>query len=141
MINTKMTREAMKIAYNAHYNQFDRAGVPYIYHPIHLAENMDSEIACVVALLHDVVEDTDITMEELEKTFPREVIEILKLLTHDKKVDYMEYIKRIKENEIARKVKIEDILHNADETRWDSITEEDIIRREKYKKALEFLRM
>ncbi len=141
MINTKMTREAMKIAYNAHYNQFDRAGVPYIYHPIHLAENMDSEIACVVALLHDVVEDTDITMEELEKTFPREVIEILKLLTHDKKVDYMEYIKRIKENEIARKVKIEDILHNADETRLDSITEEDIIRREKYKKALEFLRM
>ena len=129
MINTKMTREAMKIAYNAHYNQFDRAGVPYIYHPIHLAENMDSEIACVVALLHDVVEDTDITMEELEKTFPREVIEILKLLTHDKKVDYMEYIKRIKENEIARKVKIEDILHNADETRLDSITEEDIIRR------------
>ncbi len=141
MINTKMTREAMKIAYNAHYNQFDRAGVPYIYHPIHLAENMDSEIACVVALLHDVVEDTDITMEELEKAFPREVIEILKLLTHDKKVDYMEYIKRIKENEIARKVKIEDILHNADETRLDSITEEDIIRREKYKKALEFLRM
>ena len=141
MINTKMTREAMKIAYNAHYNQFDRAGVPYMYHPIHLAENMDSEIACVVALLHDVVEDTDITMEELEKTFPREVIEILKLLTHDKKVDYMEYIKRIKENEIARKVKIEDILHNADETRLDSITEEDIIRREKYKKALEFLRM
>ena len=50
-------------------------------------------------------------------------------------------IKRIKENEIARKVKIEDILHNADETRLDSITEEDIIRREKYKKALEFLRM
>lgn len=85
MINTKMTREAMKIAYNAHYNQFDRAGVPYIYHPIHLAENMDSEIACVVALLHDVVEDTDIRIEELAKAFPKEVIEILKLLTHEKK--------------------------------------------------------
>lgn len=141
MINTKMTREAMKIAYNAHYNQFDRAGVPYIYHPIHLAENMDSEIACVVALLHDVVEDTDIRMEELAKTFPKEVIEILKLLTHDKEVDYMEYIKGIKENAIARKVKIEDILHNADETRLDTITEEDIVRREKYKKALEFLRV
>lgn len=141
MINTKMTREAMKIAYNAHYNQFDRAGVPYIYHPIHLAENMDSEIACVVALLHDVVEDTDIRMEELAKTFPKEVIEILKLLTHDKEVDYMEYIKGIKENAIARKVKIEDILHNADETRLDTITEEDIIRREKYKKALEFLKV
>lgn len=141
MINTKMTREAMKIAYNAHYNQFDRAGVPYIYHPIHLAENMDSEIACVVALLHDVVEDTDIRMEELAKTFPKEVIEILKLLTHDKEVDYMEYIKRIKKNAIAKKVKIEDILHNADETRLDTITEEDIVRREKYKKALEFLRV
>lgn len=140
MINTKMTRKAMKLAYEAHKNQVDRAGVPYIFHPIHLAEQMDGEIECVVALLHDVVEDTSVTFEELEKEFPMNVIELLKLLTHDKETDYMEYIKKIKENEKAKKIKIADILHNADETRLDKITEKDIQRREKYKKALEFLK-
>lgn len=58
MINTKLTKKAMVIAYNARINQFDKGGIPYIYHPIHLAEQMDTEIACIVALLHDVVEDT-----------------------------------------------------------------------------------
>ena len=69
MVNTKLTRKAMNIAYNAHMNQFDKAGVPYIYHPIHLAEQMDSETECIVALLHDVVEDTEVTLEQLEKEF------------------------------------------------------------------------
>lgn len=69
MINTKLTRKAMIIAYNAHVNQFDKAGVPYIYHPIHLAEQMNTETECIVALLHDVVEDTDITFRQLEKEF------------------------------------------------------------------------
>lgn len=139
MINTKLTRKAMKVSYEAHKNQVDRAGVPYIFHPIHVAEQMDTEIECVVALLHDVVEDTEITLEELQKEFPNEVIAVLKLLTHDKNEDYMKYIKKIKMNPVARKVKVADILHNSDETRLDSITEEDIIRRNKYKKALEFL--
>jgi len=65
MVNTELTRKAMNIAYNAHMNQFDKAGVPYIYHPIHLAEQMNSEIECIVALLHDVVEDTEVTLEQL----------------------------------------------------------------------------
>lgn len=140
MINTKLTRKAMIIAYNAHLNQVDKAGVPYIYHPIHLAEQMDEEIECVVALLHDVVEDTDTTFEQLEKEFPTDVIEALKLLTHDKKVDYMDYIKEIVKNSVARKVKIADIIHNSDETRLDKITKKDIIRRNKYKNALDFLK-
>lgn len=138
MINTKLTRKAMRVSYEAHKNQVDRAGVPYIFHPIHVAEQMDTEIECVVALLHDVVEDTDIAIEELQKEFPNEVIEVLKLLTHDKNEDYMKYIEKIKMNPVAKKVKVADILHNSDETRLDSITEEDIIRRNKYKKALEF---
>lgn len=140
MINTKLSQKAMIIAYNAHINQFDRAGVPYIYHPIHLAEQMDTEIECIVALLHDVVEDTNITLDQLEKIFPSEVIEALKLLTHDKKVDYMDYIKEIKKNHLATKVKIADIIHNADETRLNKISIKDIARRKKYKKALEFLK-
>ena len=139
MINTKLTRKAMIIAYNAHANQFDRAGVPYIFHPIHLAEQMDTETECIVALLHDVVEDTEITFKKLEKEFPNEVIETLKLLTHDKKTNYMDYIKELKNNKIAKKVKIADIKHNSDETRLDKITLKDKIRREKYKKALKYL--
>ena len=139
MINTKLTRKAMIIAYNAHINQFDRAGVPYIFHPTHLAEQMDTEIECVVALLHDVIEDTNITLEQLEKEFPKEVIEVLKLLTHDKKDNYMDYIARIKKNYIAKKVKIADIKHNSDETRLDKITIKDIARRNKYSKALAYL--
>jgi len=136
MINTKMTRKAMIIAYNAHKDQIDKAGVPYIFHPIHIAEQMETEIECIVALLHDVVEDTNVTFEELKKTFSIDIIDILKLLTHDKNVDYMEYIKNIKENPIARKVKIADIRHNSDETRLDKVTLEDIARGEKYKEAL-----
>lgn len=139
MINTKLTRKAMVIAYNAHMNQFDRAGVPYIYHPIHLAEQMDSEIECIVALLHDVVEDTDITFEELEKEFPYEAIEALKLLTHDKTVDYMDYVKELQSNPIARKVKLADLIHNSDETRLDSVSEKDKARHLKYKKAINLL--
>lgn len=140
MINSKLTRKAMIIAYNAHMNQFDKAGVPYIYHPMHLAEQMDTELECIVALLHDVIEDTSITSELLEKEFSSEVIEILRLLTHDKGTDYMKYIEKLKKNPVARKVKIVDIIHNADETRLDKITINDIERRNKYKKALEFLK-
>lgn len=139
MINTQLTKKAMIIAYNAHMNQFDKAGVPYIFHPIHVAEKMNTENECITALLHDVVEDTNVTFEQLEKEFPKEVIEALMLLTHDKDVDYMKYIEKIKENRIARNVKIADITHNSDETRLDEITPKDIIRRNKYKKALEFL--
>lgn len=139
MINTKLTRKAMIIAYNAHMGQFDRAGVPYIYHPIHLAEQMDTELECICALLHDVVEDTNITFENLSKEFSNEIIEVLKLLTHDKNVKYMDYIREISKNEIATKIKIADIIHNSDESRLDEVNEEDIIRKEKYRKALEYL--
>lgn len=139
MINTKLTRKAMLIAYNAHQNQFDKANIPYIYHPIHIAEQMDTELECIVALLHDVVEDTDITLNDLEKEFPKEVIDLLKILTHDKKIDYIEYIKKVKTNPIATKIKIADLKHNSDITRLENITTTDLKRIEKYKKALEIL--
>ena len=139
MINTKLTRKAMIIAYNAHQNQFDKANIPYIYHPIHIAEQMDTELECIVALLHDVVEDTDITLNDLEKEFPQEVINLLKILTHDKKIDYIEYIKKVKTNPIATKIKIADLKHNSDITRLENITTTDLKRIEKYKKALEIL--
>lgn len=139
MINTKLTRIAMKIAYEAHKDQVDKAGVPYIYHPIHVAENMDDEISTICALLHDVVEDTNVSFDDLSKYFSNDIISVLKLLTKDKNIDYMEYIKNIKTNSIATKVKIADLKHNSDESRLDIITEKDIIRNEKYQKALSYL--
>ena len=71
MIYTELTIKAMNLAYSAHHGQFDKGGVPYIFHPIHLAESMDDEISTCVALLHDTVEDTDVTLEQLAQAFPR----------------------------------------------------------------------
>lgn len=139
MIYTDNTRKAMKIAYKAHDGQVDKSGVPYIFHPIHLAEQMDTEEECIVALLHDVVEDTNLTFENLKIEFSPKVIDALKLLTHDKTVDYMEYVKTIKNNSIARKVKLADLKHNSDKTRLLSITSKDIERYSKYQKAIQIL--
>ena len=139
MINTKLTRKAMLIAYEAHKNQVDKSGVPYIYHPIHVAEQMDTENECIIALLHDVVEDTNVTFKQLEEVFSKEIIDILKLLTREENIEYDEYIKRIKNNSIACKVKIADLTHNLDKTRLDFVTEVDVKRNEKYKKALQIL--
>ena len=139
MINTKLTRKAMIIAYEAHKNQVDKSGVPYIYHPIHVAEQMNTENECIIALLHDVVEDTNVTFKQLEEVFSKEIIDILKLLTSEENIEYDEYIKRIKNNSIACKVKIADLTHNLDKTRLDFVTEVDVKRNEKYKKALQIL--
>ena len=139
MINTKLTRKAMIIAYEAHKNQVDKSGVTYIYHPIHVAEQMDTENECIIALLHDVVEDTNVTFKQLEEVFSKEIIDILKLLTREENIEYDEYIKRIKNNSIACKVKIADLTHNLDKTRLDFVTEVDVKRNEKYKKALQIL--
>jgi len=117
MVYTPLTNLAMVIAYRAHHGQLDYNGIPYIFHPIHLAEQMDEEISCCAALLHDVVEDTDITMEMLATQFPREVIEILTLLTHEKGTDYFDYVRKIKDHPIARKIKLADLSHNSDQTR------------------------
>ena len=117
MIYTTLTNKAMRIAYTAHHGQLDYNGIPYIFHPIHLAEQMDDEISCCAALLHDVVEDTDVTMEDLAREFPAEVIEVLKLLTHDDDVPYFDYVREIKKHPVAKKVKLADLAHNSDQTR------------------------
>ena len=117
MIYTELTMKAMRFAYTAHHGQVDKGGVPYIFHPIHLAESMDDEISCCAALLHDVVEDTEYTFEDLEKEFPPEVMDVLKLLTHEEGVKYFDYVRAIKSNPIAVKVKLADLAHNSDATR------------------------
>ena len=139
MINTKLTRLASKIAYKAHEGQTDKAGVPYIFHPIHIAEQMDSEESCVVALLHDVVEDSDITLEILSKYFNDDIIAALRVLTKKENDDYVMYIKRVKTNKLATKVKIKDLEHNRDLTRLDEVTDKDRKRSMKYWEAIRYL--
>ncbi|MBQ4075271.1 MAG: bifunctional (p)ppGpp synthetase/guanosine-3',5'-bis(diphosphate) 3'-pyrophosphohydrolase [Clostridia bacterium] len=139
---TLLTKKAMQIAYNAHHGQFDYNGVPYIYHPIHLAEQMDDEICCAAALLHDVVEDTEITLDELSKEFPEEIIRIVSLLTHDENEDYFDYIKRIKDHPAARKIKLADLEHNSDQSRSigsDLSPERMEYWKEKYQRARDIL--
>lgn len=141
MIYTSQTKKAINIAYNAHMGQInEKEGLPYIFHPIHLAEQMENEEECIVAILHDVVEDTEVSIEELEKEFSKTVIDAIKLVTHNKSEDYMEYVKKIKDNPIAKKVKLADIAHNMDKSRLEKVTDRDIARIEKYKRALEILK-
>ena len=140
MVYTTLTKKAMKISFKAHKNQTDKNGMPYIFHPIHLAEQMTDEKTICVALLHDVVEDTDITFEELEhEGFSEDIIDALKLMTHDDSVPYMDYVKEIKTNRIATTVKIADLKHNSDLTRLDYVDEKAMKRVEKYKKAIDIL--
>ena len=140
MIYTPLTKLAMNIAYNAHHGQTDKSGVPYIFHPLHLAEQMDSEIAVCAALLHDVVEDTDMTIGELRLLgIPDEVLAVITILTHDDSVPYLDYVRSIKEsqNEAAVKVKLADLRHNSDSTRTGGIINPE--RMARYKKAIHML--
>lgn len=132
----------MRIAYAAHHGQVDHNGIPYIFHPMHLAEAMDDEVSCCAALLHDVVEDTEITMDALAEEFPSEIIQVLELLTHVEGTDYYDYVRAIKANPIAVKVKLADIAHNSDDSRCigGNLPEEKIeYFRRKYQKAKEIL--
>ena len=90
MIYTPLTNKAMKIAYQAHEGQVDACGIPYIFHPFHLAEQMTDEATTCAALLHDVIEDTDVTLADLSKEFPKDIVDALNLLTHDKATDYFD---------------------------------------------------
>ena len=140
MIYTNLTKKALKICFNAHINQVDKTGLPYVFHPFHLAEQMNSEDEVCVALLHDTVEDTDITFEDLiNEGFNDNIISALKLLTHNDDTPYMEYIYKIKTNPLARKVKLADLYHNSDLTRLDLTVDKIPPKYEIYLDAIKFL--
>ena len=101
---------------------------------------MTDEDTTVVALLHDLIEDTDHTLEELRALgFGEQILTAIALMTHDESVPYMEYVAAIKENPIARAVKLADLRHNSDLTRLDSVTPYDVERTEKYAQAIALL--
>ena len=140
MIYTPQTKKALKLCFDMHKEQIDKSGMPYVFHPFHLAEQMQTEETTVAALLHDVVEDTPTTLEDLaEMGFDPPVLEALALLTHDDGTDYMDYVKAIKENPIAKAVKLADLAHNSDLSRLDEVDDKALARREKYQKAKNFL--
>ena len=141
MIYTEQTKKALKLCFKAHKNQTDKSGMPYVFHPFHLAEQMTDELTTIVALLHDVAEDNKkYPLKKLRKMgFPSEVIEALTLLTHKKTVPYMEYVARIKQTPISTAVKLADLRHNSDLTRLDNPSDKDLARVEKYRKAIRLL--
>ena len=140
MLYTELTKKAMKLCFEAHKDQHDKSGIPYVFHPIHLAEQMEDEYTTVVALLHDVMEDSSFTLEDLrEMGYPEPVLDALVLMTHREGVPYMDYVMAIKPNEIAKKVKLADLRHNSDTTRLDEITGKVWARVEKYKQAIALL--
>lgn len=123
-----------------HWKQRDKAGKRYIWHPIHVMLNVKGYNEKIVALLHDIVEDTDVTVPDLKNLkFSKEVIEAVDVITKKKDQEYFSYLKLIKDNSIAKKVKIEDLKHNSDLKRLRFVTQKDMDRVIKYKKALDYL--
>lgn len=132
--------KALVISMKAHKGQKDKAGKKYIFHPIKVAMLSKGYKTKIVALLHDVIEDSDVTIEDLSKYFDRDIVLAVDCITKKKGQDYQNYLNIVKNNELARKVKIADLTHNSNLNRLEKITEVDRMRKEKYLKAIEFLR-
>ena len=127
---------ALSIARKAHEGQLDKAGVDYIKHPIYVASQVESEEEKAVALLHDVLEDSPITVEELLIAgLPEEIVTAVKVLTKKPMQDYQAYLETVKTNPLALVVKLADLKHNSDLSRLTSITKKDRERLKKYKKG------
>ena len=140
MILVNKLELAYAIALVAHKGQVDKVGVDYINHPLTVSKNCTTEKEKIVALLHDVIEDTKVTKEDLLLFFDGEIVEAVCLLTHKEEDSYMDYLAKIKTNPIAKAVKIQDLKHNMDLSRFTNPSEKDYERNEKkYKPALAFL--
>ena len=136
MLYTKLTQRAMQICFEAHRDQVDKGGMPYVFHPFHLAEQMETEEETCTALLHDVMEDTAWTYEQLAaEGFPSSVMEALALLTHDDNTPYLDYVERLSGNRIAARVKLADLRHNSTAGRLPVIGEKERKRMRKYLRA------
>ncbi|MGF2716335.1 HD domain-containing protein [Bacillus cereus] len=131
---------AHEIAKKAHVGQVDKAGVDYIKHPETVASFVKYDEEKATAYLHDVLEDTDLTADDLRNAgIPHNIIEAVQILTKEKYEPYFEYLSRVKGNAIARVVKLADLKHNSDLSRLSTLTEKDLRRLEKYRQAIEFL--
>lgn len=132
-----MYKKALRIAKKAHDGQIDKGGRPYIDHPKKVASLVKTKDEKIVALLHDVCEDTDITLDDLRKLkFSEKIVKAVDAITKRDDEDYFTYIERVNENEIAKKVKIADATHNSDISRIDNPSKKDIDRCLRYEKTI-----
>ena len=138
----KQLEIAIQIAIEAHKGQLDKSGSPYILHPLHIMNSVDGLDYKIVAVLHDVIEDTDLTYDDLiSKGIDKEFVDSILILTKEDLDSYMEYIEKISHNKYATVVKIEDLKHNMDLTRLNrKITNKDLERNKKYMKAYFYLK-
>ncbi len=137
-------QRAIEIALEAHKGALDKGGNPYILHPLRLMLQMDSEEEMIVAILHDVVEDSEKwSFDKLHKEgFSKKIINSLRSVTKENEnEDYEKFIDRSVKDKIGRKVKIADISDNLDISRLKEVTDKDILRINKYKKALAKLKL
>lgn len=135
-----MIEKALEIILKYHKGQTDRAGLPYVLHPITVMTMVDTELEKVVALLHDTVEDTELTLDHVKEIFGDTVAEAVGLLTHKKGDSYTQYVEKLAYHPIARKVKMADLIHNMDITRLKRPVQRDYDRVRKYKKKFNYLR-
>lgn len=136
-----LSRCAELLARQIHANQRDKAGHPYIEHLAFVARLVSDEDDEVIATawLHDCVEDSDITLSEIDQQFGNVIAKAIKAITKQENEHYQDYLKRVKSNEIARKVKIADLTHNMDLSRLPVVTVKDLARKEKYTRAKQYL--
>jgi len=137
----ELLKKALQIATDAHMHQVDKGGMPYILHPIRVANKCKTNEERMVALLHDTIEDTEVTEAYLlSEGFPRNIVNAILSVTRNKNESYEDFIKRSRLNPIGRQVKLHDLEDNMDITRLNELTEKDICRLNKYLKAYKYLK-
>lgn len=136
-----LLEKALLIATKAHAGQTDKAGVPYVFHPIRVSCKCVTNEEKIVALLHDTIEDTHITTDFLlSEGFPCKIIDAILSVTRNKNESYSDFIKRCRKNTIGKQVKIHDLEDNMDISRLPQVTEKDLARLNKYIEAYKYLK-
>lgn len=119
-MDTKYLSKALEIAIQAHAGQFDKQGMPYVLHPLRVMLRMKNTDDMIVAILHDVVEDSDVTIDSLRIAgFSDEILKVIDILTHRPNEPYKDYVLRVKENPTATKIKLADLADNTDASRGE----------------------
>lgn len=131
---------AYDIAKQAHSNQVDKGGHPYIEHVIRVSLKGVNKNEVIVGLLHDVIEDTDVSVDILGKYFTKDIVDAIVLLSRGKEQKYNDYIMNIRNNPLARSVKINDMTDNMDLSRISKVTDEDLSRNKRYEKSMRLLK-
>ena len=137
----ELLEKALRIAVEAHTGQVDKAGKPYIFHPLRVCCRCFTDEEKIVALLHDTIEDTEVTAEDLlREGFPRNIVDAVLSVSRGEDESYEDFVKRTSLNPLGRIVKLHDLEDNMDISRLEQVTEKDLARLNKYIKAYRYLK-